>query len=169
MNPLERWGIPSALRGLRWYRAGALRTYDGMKPGETELMSWFWERHRIEYIAAAYNVRIGRGRPALPDIPEEFARDWQAATQLRIDALLWDSEQLTVVEVKPLADAEAFGQAVLYPKLLSRTYYIAVPVRAAVVCDDAHPDLVRYFVDAGIALYIRAPLSAIARQVAQPE
>ena len=162
MTAAERFGVPYALRSLRWFKAGKLPSYEGMQAVEQALMDWFWSRHVSEYLAAAYNVRVGRGRPAPEWADEALQRDWQMSTQLRIDALLWDGNTLTVAEVKPVAGMEALGQAYFYPALLSRTYYIATPVRSIVICDDVHPDLVRLFVDAGIGIFVRQPLTAAA-------
>lgn len=149
-----QWRIPSSLWQLRWYAAGRQTKYPGLKLVESLMVDEFWERYRTAYTAAAYNVRVGRGRPVLEGVEEEFARDWQMSTQLRIDVLLWDGEELTVVEVKELADAEAFGQAYLYKRLLRRTYQTAVPIRSAVLCRDAHPDLVGEYVEHGISLLV---------------
>lgn len=168
MDPRGRWQIPYGLRHMRWWKAGRQPKYPGMKREEEELMNWFWERHTAEYVAAAYNVRVGLGRPSPEWADEALQRDWQMSTQLRIDALLWDSERLTVVEIKPLADAEAFGQAYLYARLLRSTYYVVCPIRSIVVAEDVHPDLIHMFVLHDIPVYVRSPLTLLAR-VSQPQ
>jgi hypothetical protein len=164
---LVRAPQPLVVPGARWMRPGRLPSYDGAKPGEAALLDWFWSRYTHAWEAAAYNVRVGHGRPVLPNAPDELKRDWQMSTQLRIDALLWKPDLLCVLEVKEYGDAEAFGQAYLYALLLRRTYGVYGTIAKAVLCYDVHPDLVKLYVEHGIALYVVQPLSGIARQYAE--
>ena len=155
------------LPGVRWWPARRLPNYDGAKPTEAALLDWFWDRYAQAWEAAAYNVRVGHGRPVLPSMPDELKRDWRMSTQLRIDALLWKPDMLCVLEVKEYGDAEAFGQAYLYSLLLRRTYGVYGTIARAVLCYDVHPDLVKLYVEHGITLYVVQPLSPIAARHAE--
>lgn len=96
--------------------------YPGMLPREILIWQNWLRLHQAQYTRFDYNVRVGPGYDPGPGWPEEMRRMAIANSQKRMDAVIWQGIQATLIEVKDRAGASALGQLLTYFPLWSATY-----------------------------------------------
>lgn len=88
--------------------------YPGLLPRECAILrAWLWE-HESEYDAFDYNVRMGPGTDPGPRYSDADRRAAIANSQLRADAVGWQGDTPTIIEVKENAGTSALGQILTY-------------------------------------------------------
>ena len=88
--------------------------YPGLMPRECVLLAAWLRQHEAEYDRFDYNVRIGAGVDPGPSWSDDIRRMAVANSQLRIDAIAWNGNSPTLIEVKDEAGPTAIGQLLSY-------------------------------------------------------
>jgi hypothetical protein len=89
-------------------------TFPALLPAEIAVWRAWLALHQTEYSSFDYNVRVGPGFDPGTGV-EQFVRDSaMASTRKRIDAVAWQGDQPTIIEVKDRAGLSAIGQLLGY-------------------------------------------------------
>lgn len=104
-----------------------------------------WERYLAnggrlhEFIE--YDVRVGLGRDPGPGYPENIRAMALDLSFRRIDAVAYDSSQITVIEITRAVGMTALGQMQAYPVLYKLTFMPGLPVVALLVAQEFESDI----------------------------
>lgn len=74
--------------------------FPGMRQTEANLMRRWLAAHETEYSRFEYNIRIGAARDPGPAYPDWVRTSAKASSMLRMDALAWQGDQITIIELK---------------------------------------------------------------------
>ncbi len=88
--------------------------FPGMLPAETLIFKQWLAEHEGEYDRFEYNVRIGSGTDPGEKYPQEIRDMAIANSQKRLDAVGWQADIPTIIEVKRRAGLSNIGQLVGY-------------------------------------------------------
>ncbi|MEK7068548.1 MAG: hypothetical protein AAB964_01900, partial [Patescibacteria group bacterium] len=97
-----------------------------------------------------YNVALGAGAPVNPAHPENIQRDHTILTQKKVDAIGYRGDSTTVVEVKPIADMRALGQALSYSFLYAADHPEAKELSRMVVAGEMERELAPIYAAQGV-------------------
>jgi hypothetical protein len=113
-------------------------------------------QHEGEYDRFDYNVRLGPGTDPGPTYADSVRQQAIANSQLRVDAVGWQGDVPTIIEVKENAGTSALGQILTYnvtwqlehqgqsaPKLLVVTDRLQQSVRAPLAAHGVQVAVVR--------------------------
>ena len=108
-----------------------------------------WDRFIMKFPKAFdsvdYDFRVGEGEQLQLEFDEKIQRMVTMLSQLRIDAIGWNGEQPTIVEVKPRAVVSALGQIQGYKILFMRQFpKISAPL-TLMVCEVISLDVQHVF------------------------
>ena len=88
-----------------------------MKPEDIAAWERFIDTNPSYFDTVDYNVPCGTGAPVNPDHAPEIQYDHTILTQKKIDVVGYRENSVTIIEVKPIADMRALGQALTYSHL----------------------------------------------------
>jgi len=88
-----------------------------------------------------YDVRVGKGRPAPPEMHRVIQKAALDLSRRRIDAIGYTTSEINIIEVTRLADLKAIGQLNAYPLLYTKTYKPTLPLHTILVCEEIHTDI----------------------------
>lgn len=136
-----------------------------MSPGDSPLFAQFvLSEQGRQYTAWGFDIHVGPGAgdPAFPDNPTIF-NIGKYLTQLRIDAVGWIGNDITIFEVKPQGRMTAIGQLITY----CREYYELTGYNCtrALITDFANAQTLRNMAQQNIIVYQVLP--ATPAQIAQ--
>jgi len=100
-----------------------------------------------------YDLRVGEGMKLKPGVEPLINGVAQALTTKRIDVVGMRGLKYYVIEVKPVADMVALGQALCYSLLFAGKYQVKGDIVPAVVCERTDPDLGDAYKIAGVTLF----------------
>ncbi len=101
-----------------------------------------------------YDVHVGRP-VSLPEGADALdKRIARGLTRKRIDVVCHVGAGYWVVEVKPIANMYALGQALSYARLFAKEYVVDGEIWPIVVCDQLDEDLVDEFDELGVGLFV---------------
>lgn len=110
-----------------------------------------WERflHLFgnQYNNIDYDVRVGKGRPASPGLPQNIQQMSIDLSQRRIDAVGFQDHQIDIIELTTTASTKAIGQLLMYPVLYKQTFPGTLPLRPLLVCESLAPDVLDVLLD----------------------
>jgi len=108
-----------------------------------------WDRFVVKFPnrfdSVDYDFRVGEGDQLQLELDETFQRMVTMLSQLRIDAIGWNGEQPTIVEVKPRAIVSALGQIQGYKVLFMREFKKIKAPDTLMVCEMISPDVKHVF------------------------
>lgn len=124
-----------------------------LKPAEGLLWAAFLRDHGDEYAYFDYDVKVGRGHPTLPTMPEYIRRMIETLSPKRIDVVGWQGAQPTIFEVTPRGGRTLIGACVLYRTLYVETFPSSRPPACAAVVGSIDPDVERFLAAADVTVY----------------
>ncbi len=132
---------------------GKLATYPHMGPADAAIWDRFISANPGRFQRVWYDFRVG-DEAAVPDECSTRARDcWWDLTYWRVDVVAEDAEKIYVIEIKPLANAKALGQADSYAMLYEEDEKPSKPVVAVVLTDTIIPTTARIAAKNGIEMW----------------
>ena len=131
-----------------------LSKYPHMFPRDIEIWDRFIEKYASDYLGFDYDLKVGSGRDYSLEQDEMMRRGAFINSKKRIDAVGYQSEQITIFEVKPDASAGAIGQAIAYATLYAKEFNPPKQVLAAIVTNSKVPDTTLLTREFGV-LYFR--------------
>lgn len=118
-----------------------LSKYPHMKPEDVAVWDRFIEKNPGYFDTVDYDYAVGGGVDVGEDQPEAQRRGFQTLTQKKIDVVGYRGDSVTIVEVKPIADMRALGQALSYSHLFADDHPEAGSIERMVVAGDIERDL----------------------------
>lgn len=105
----------------------------------------FVEKFPKRFESVDYDFRVGEGEKILDELNENYQKMVKMLSQLRIDALGWNGEQPTIVEVKPRTVVSALGQLLGYRTLFVKEFTNIVAPELLMVCGVVSQDVLVVF------------------------
>lgn len=130
-----------AVYPIEWTPPVITGRYRNLQRRDVAVWERWLDKHGNEWSAVAYDVAIGGAIPDDPDATEDQRLGWRYTTALKIDVLLRDGDDVTVVEVKPAASISAIGAAVAYPPALARDEPDLTIIGAGIICEHLPLDI----------------------------
>lgn len=117
------------------------RFYPHLLPEDITVWARFLTKYPDRFDPIEYDVRVGRGRPAPLDMPDNIRTMALDLSMRRIDAIGHTPRLIYVIEITRIAGLKAVGQVITYPILYRQTFAPTKPVRTLLVCEELHPDI----------------------------
>lgn len=137
------------------------RHFPGLIPVETALWRVWLREHEGEYDRFDYNVHVGQGinvgARALADSPEldaKIRKQFQEATQKKIDVVGFQGDAMTIFEVEERPGTRALGQILTYEDLLHDKRPPTAPTSLVVVARRLGTDMRRSFERQNIRVFL---------------
>lgn len=126
-----------------------------MKPQDVHLWEEFINQHAAFFDFCEYDVLVGNGVVAGDTENDPYAKSFQMLTQKKIDVVGYKSDQVFIVEIKPLAGASAMGQVLGYRNLWLKDNPDRDPdnVHMAIITNMPQSDFAKLYEDHKIALF----------------
>ena len=102
------------------FRFGKLAKYPHMKPADVEVWERFLETNSNAFERVDYDFHVGAGADFLPSGEETPDGRQNRLYQRKIDVVGYRGNEITLIEVKPLADMAALGQIQTYGELYAK-------------------------------------------------
>jgi hypothetical protein len=110
-------------------------------PLEVAVLKEWLRLHESEYTSFDYNVRTGTGTDPGPTYPQNIRDMGVAVTQKRIDAIAWNGNVPTLIEVKNRATLTAVGQILAYKVLFKQDNPLSPDPKLLLVAAKFDPDV----------------------------
>jgi len=128
--------------------------YPHMLSEDVEVWSKFLTKMSKVITRVWYDLHVGQPARMPVDASEILKKVAAGVTRKRIDAVCLVGREYWVIEVKPLGNMTALGQAFSYSRLFADEYENYKPVRAAVVCDSLDRDVSSQFQELGVLVFV---------------
>lgn len=119
--------------------------YRGLKSAESDLLRRYLDQVEVDIRGLETHIRLGPGEQQAEFVRDELRRAWQAASQLKADALLETPAEYRIVELKDQIRTSALGQLLAYRYWLQIERDLDKPVALVVTSDDLNPSIVQPF------------------------
>jgi hypothetical protein len=104
-----------------------------------------WERflalHGHQFSRFEYDVRVGNPRDPGPQFEPNIRNLAIDISRRRIDAVGFQPDRITIIEITREAGLTAIGQLIAYPLLHSQTYPDNRPRKPLLVCETCDPNI----------------------------
>lgn len=127
-----------------------LAKYPGMKPEDVAAWERFIDSFPGYFETVDYNYALGTGAPVDPNAPENIQRDHTILTQKKVDVVGYRGSSVFIVEVKPIADMRALGQALVYSHLYAIDHPEVTDLQRMVVAGDIERELAPVYAAQGV-------------------
>lgn len=125
-----------------------------MRPEDVGLWNRFLDLYGAGWEEFEYDARVGEPSRAASALDAQAQAVWADLTRLRIDAVGYAREGVTVFEVKPYAGIGTVGQLVGYRDLFRVERSPTGRVRMGVVTDRFTPAVGQVFTQQGIEVWL---------------
>lgn len=125
-----------------------------MKPEDVAVWERFIDDHPNYFETVDYDLAVGKGAPVDPTHPENIQRDHTILTQKKIDVVGYRGEEITLVEVKPIADMRSLGQIISYAHLYALDHPEAGEITRVVVAGALERELDAIFAAQGVQIML---------------
>jgi hypothetical protein len=130
---------------VRAVKASARSPFPHMSRQDTAVWSAFLQSNAVTYDSIDYDVAVGGKAAHLVPDDDELAPMWQSLVKKRIDAVVYRVSEVWTVEVKPLANMAALGQALSYAWLWNDEGRTQLKARPVIVADRIDLDVIPIF------------------------
>ena len=131
-----------------------LPAFEGLPPhvSSEDLQLWeiFRRRWSKDYVAFYFDVALGEGEGAGPNISAKVAEAWRRLTRFRADVVGDTGTEWHLIELRPNAGPGAIGALQTYSTLWGTGAPDARPIRPILVSDSCSDDIRRVARLAGI-------------------
>lgn len=105
-----------------------------MRPEETDTWQRFVVKFPDRFDTIDYDFRVGLGATVSEKEEDSYRRMVTMLSQKRIDALAWNDESPTIIEVKVRTGLSALGQVLGYKVLLEKHFPNFKKAKMLIVC-----------------------------------
>jgi hypothetical protein len=130
---------------VRAVKASARSPFPHMSRADTAVWRAFLGTNAVGFDSLEYDVAVGGKAANLVPDDDELAPMWQSLVKKRIDAVGVRVGEVWTIEVKPLANMAALGQALSYAYLYKAEGRTQLRVRPVIVADRVDVDVVPIF------------------------
>lgn len=131
-----------------------LAKYPHLKPEDIAVWERFIDANPGVYETCDYDVPVGKGAETDPAHPPEIQRDHTILTQKKIDVVAYYEDVVHVIELKPIANARALGQILVYKRLYSNDHPDVALIVPTVICGAVEREMQDDFDAAGVVVKI---------------
>lgn len=135
------------------YKPVIKASYPHMMDSDGRVWTKFLESEPVALEKVWYDLRVGEGLQLEPGASEIMQGIARALTTKRIDVVGLRGLYYFVIEVKPMADMVALGQALGYSLMFASKYKVKGNIMPAVVCERADPDVINAYKVAGVTVF----------------
>lgn len=142
------------------------RIFPGLVPTESQLWRVWLQVHEQDYDRFEYNVHVGEGiniAPRLledtPELQDKIRKQFQQATQKKIDVVGFQADAMTIFEVEDRPGTRALGQLLTYRELLHTQRPPTAPTTLAVVARRLGTDMRPVFERSDVRIWLVIPPS----------
>ena len=133
---------------------GSRRKYTHMVGDDVDVWNRFIVKFPDRFETVDYDFRVGDGQQLDIELGENYQRMAKMLSQLRIDALCWNGELPTIVEVKPRCVITALGQLQGYKILFVKEFKNIISPELLMVCEVISNDVLHVFKESRISVEI---------------
>ena len=137
------------------------RHFPGLIPGESALWRVWLVEHEQDYDRFEYNVHVGEGiniaprsLEADPALQDKIRKQFQQATQKKIDVVGFQAAAMTIFEVEERPGTRALGQLLTYRELLHTQRPPTAPTTLALVARRLGTDMRTVFERSGVKIWL---------------
>ena len=127
--------------------------YPHMRPKDRLIWDIFITQNPDAFLKVWYDVRVGDDDDIEKSCPAIIQADWHDLTMWQIDVVAEDEKKIYVIEIKPMANAKAVGQALAYAALYQEDHKPKKPVVPVVLTDVAIKTLLRCAQHCGVEVW----------------
>lgn len=131
-----------------------LHSYPHLLPEDTEIWNGFLDAPHPDLLDVEYDLRIGPPTFDVDDVDPITRKLALALNRRRIDVVIHGVTTIYVVEIKPRAGLNAFGQALGYSWLYRQEINPPNIVQPVVMTDEIIPGMADLYKAFGVALWI---------------
>ena len=113
----------------------ALLQFKHLLPDERPLWQMFLNEHGKEYHRFEYDVHVGILPAELQKLREPYRKGAEAVYLKRIDAVGFQTDNVTIFEVKPRGSMSGIGQIIAYMQLYDEKFDPRGDLRGAMICE----------------------------------
>lgn len=106
-----------------------------MRPADVSIWERFMQKNPDRFLQVWYDYKVGGSAPIADDVLESARQSWYDLTRWAADVVAEDTQAIYVIEVKPLANAKALGQAIAYATLFIDDIRPKKPVYPVILTD----------------------------------
>lgn len=119
---------------------------------EKDLEVWerFLDQFGDDYENIEYDVKCGEPCKVPPHWQENYRKDAEVLSRLRIDAVGHKKDSIEIIEVKPRINQTAVGQIMVYKDLYKKDYKPTKRVDSLVVFAEPNPNIEGFLEKKGI-------------------
>lgn len=128
--------------------------YPHLRPEEVKIWERFIDKESQRFTSVDYDVHVGKAREYKEKPEDQYKKNLQELSRKRIDVLGYKAEEISIIELKPAADFEAFGQLIGYRDLYLRERPEIKKVSLILITDFEVPDMRELASDYGIEYVI---------------
>lgn len=139
---------------VRAQKASARSPFPHMSVADSKVWTAFLAAHAISFESVRYDVAVGGKGVEHVAAAEPGRAMWETLLKKRIDAVVSRADDILTIEVKPLANMAALGQALSYAFLFDEEHRPGVPVRPVVVCFRVDADIEPVFTFFGVVVLV---------------
>lgn len=145
---------PQANRELGAGDAPCLRMfYRHMLKEDAKVWTRFLMENPNAFERVWYDVHVGRAIEMDRRSPEWLQTMADGISRKRIDVVAKKGSNFLIIEIKPVMDMTAFGQALTYSKLFRSEFRDRGPVLPMVICDVVGPDVPKVAKEYGVDVF----------------
>lgn len=129
-------------------------------PSEIPVWEQWLKTHKKEYDHFDYDVRVGESITPAPHVDANIASMAVSLAKKRIDAVGWQGDQPTIIEIKDFVGLTALGQMFSYPLLYQWEFPETKPPEILLIATRYLPDtkkILDYFTIPYIEIDIPSP------------
>lgn len=124
-------------------------------PLDIEIWEAFLAERGDLYFRFEYDVRVGHGRDPGPSVGRDIQQMAIGLSQRRIDAVGFQMNQITIIEITARADLKCLGQVTAYPVLYQEKFQPTDIIRTLIVAGELGCDLGSTLDQMPVDLWIR--------------
>jgi len=117
------------------------RFYPHLLDPDIDLWLRFLDLHEDKYNAFDYDIRVGKGRPTTTDQSEAIQKMAIELSQRRIDAVGYNNDSITLIEITCSAGLKCIGQMETYPILYKQTYKPSLQIKTLLLAETIQADI----------------------------
>jgi hypothetical protein len=131
-----------------------LAKYPHMMPQDVDVWEAYIHKNPNAFGTVEYDLKVGKGAEVDTNAPENMQRDHTILTQKKIDAVGYNTGEVWIIEVKPIANARALGQILTYIKLYKDEHGERDKIEGMIVCYEVEREMDALFKEHGILIGI---------------
>jgi len=131
-----------------------LPKYPHLKPADIKIWERFIEAYPGYFDSVDYDIKIGTPREYSGHPGDVIKEDLEYLSRKRIDVVGYTGEDISIVEVKPLAGVSAIGQVECYTALYRPFVVERINIVSVIITDAEVPDIKDLCFKRGIFYFI---------------